>query len=102
MTGLIDKVANVLVKKDRADEAVRKSKQKEWGGEREILVSSSLCGAGRRTSSDTNHAVRVITVTRKTTLGFPRLNKIRKVSSAPSEQAHGHSAFAFRCIRTLH
>jgi hypothetical protein len=29
MTGLIDQLANVLTKKDRAKEAVRKSKQKE-------------------------------------------------------------------------
>jgi len=69
-------------KKDRADEAVRKSKQKNGVG-KVMLVSSSLCGAGRRKSSGTNHAVRVNTVTRKTTLDSLRMNKIRNVSSAP-------------------
>jgi hypothetical protein len=55
------------------------------------MLVSSLCGAGRRTSSGTNHPVRVNTVTRKTTLGSPRMKKIRKVSSTPSVQGHGHS-----------
>jgi hypothetical protein len=52
MTGLIDQLASGLIKKDRADEAVRKSKQKDWRVERgrEILVSL-LCGASRGTSS---------------------------------------------------
>jgi hypothetical protein len=39
MTGLVDQLANGLIKKERADEAVRKCKQKEWHGERE----RSLC-----------------------------------------------------------